>query len=142
MKKLARTLALLAVAACCLAPSMIGATAPKVAPKGARLEVLIYDQGNPARRGVLPAGSDGAAALDSLLEKKRGRWKSSWVTYAPVVYIKSDDFTINISGNLMIVNCGDRRGRPVQVTAHLTAEESRQAVEALTKDLGQESGRP
>ncbi|HEY2159304.1 MAG TPA: hypothetical protein VGH33_27000 [Isosphaeraceae bacterium] len=135
MKRPGSVLALGVLAASCFGCSTIGTRDPKVSLKDARLDALIYDGPRPSRQGTLPANSVGAVAIEELLAKKRGHWKSSLVSYVPNVYVRSEDFSINLMKGLIIINSAMEPGRKAQVVSDLTADEFERASRAVSGSM-------
>jgi hypothetical protein len=135
VKRPGSLLALGILAASCFGCSTIGARDPKVSLKDARLDVLIYDGGRPSRQGSLPASSPGAVVIEELLATKRGHWKSSVVSYVPDVYVRSEDFSINLAKGLIIVNSATGSGGKAQVMSDLTEDEFERASRAISESM-------
>ncbi|WP_020467671.1 hypothetical protein [Singulisphaera acidiphila] len=110
---------------------------PQISLKNARLEATFSRPGQPARKGSLSANSSGAAAINSLLDKHRGRWKRSWITYAPAVVVNSDDFILNIHRNLLILNYRKKNSSDTftQVVSELTEKEFDHTSKSILESL-------
>ncbi|QEH37760.1 hypothetical protein OJF2_63510 [Aquisphaera giovannonii] len=114
---------------------------PQIPVKTSELSVLVYRGGHVVERRQLAPGSEASVAIDGALSR-RG-WTTSFLTYAPSVYLQDSkgQFTINVSGELLIIN--DSTGRwPRQRIRTLDEEEARSIRRALRAELGTPSDLP
>ena len=77
---------------------------PRISVKKGPLNVTVYTDGEPKEAGSLKKGSAGLDAIHLLLEQKKGHWKRSFITYAPNLYLKNEDFNVNFCDDVVIVN--------------------------------------
>jgi hypothetical protein len=88
----------------------------------ARLE--FYDHGKLSRAVSLPAQSEFSRAVAKLLEKKKGKWRTSLSSFAPVQLLRGKSWTLNFQAKRIIANVPSQAGKPIQVITTLTDEEA------------------
>jgi hypothetical protein len=115
-----------------LAFANVKARDPQISLSDGRLDVSLHEAGRPVKEGVLPVDSAGARALDALIKGQKGKWRTSAVTYAPSTFIKSKDFTLDIGGGMVVVNCSDS---PCTVETRATSEETERVTRAIAESL-------
>jgi hypothetical protein len=96
----------------------------------------IYDKGDLQTSVQLSRRAQALKRLDTLLQGKKGKWKSSQVSFAPVLLLRAKSFTVNFQWNRIIVNLTDERGSPVQVLTTLSKEEWSDVRAVLTNASG------
>ncbi len=111
---------------------------PKLPVDEGQFDVMFYRNGRPVKTGQLSPKSAATGALQSLLKSRNGMWKRSLVSYAPNLYLRAPDFTINIGRSRVIVNFQIRPGRYRQVVAPLAEEEYGQIRKILSVNLVEE----
>ncbi len=89
------------------------------------LTLVIYSGGRPSKSLSVPPDCPLLAKMNSLLIEKRGKWKISFVSFAPIILLRGEKFSINCQRNRLIVNFENQPGQTLrlQVVTDLTPEE-------------------
>ena len=94
------------------------------------LTLTVYKGGRPGKEVPVASDSVIVARINSLLLKKRGKWKRSFVTFAPVIIIRGEKISINCQRDRIIINFENSAGQTVQVVTSLATEEYSQIENA------------
>ncbi len=105
---------------------------PHISIRDVSLDAIVYVNGRPDRSATLPPNSRYVEIIEKLLVKKKGSWKRSFVSYAPSVYVRKDDFSINMTKTFIVVNYKDQYNRFVQVIASVNVDEYNDILESIT----------
>lgn len=104
------------------------------------LQLQIYHRGSPATKTALRADSPLVTAIDKVINAKRGKWRYSYQTFAPVIIVECSSFTVNIQRRRIITDGIDSSGKTRQVVSELTNEEST-AIHNAVRELLNDSGK-
>jgi hypothetical protein len=84
--------------------------------------LVVYTNGAPSMTMLLAPDSSLGLLVDKLLISKRNTWKRSLVSFAPVILVRSEVFSINFQESRVVVNFKDDSGNWSQVVSDLTNE--------------------
>ena len=97
------------------------------------LILTLYKGGRPSEEVTVSPDSAIVARINSLLLEKRGKWKRSFVSFAPRIILRSEKFSINCQRNRIIINFENSAEQPVQVVTSLTTKEYSEIENATAK---------
>ena len=123
-------LVMLTACACLVDPFFRPNPDPELIVADSEIEVFWYVDGRPERTRTLASGSSDARAVLALLRSHRGHWMRSFVSYAPCLFLRGSDFSVDIHSD-MIVWCYIDKGWDVQVTSPTRGMEANLISDAL-----------
>jgi hypothetical protein len=113
---------------------LLGQTTDPIVNLGDKAVTLtVYAGGHPGKVVSVASECPVVALINTLLLEKRGKWKKNFVTYAPVIMLRGEKFSINCQQDRIIINFEKRPGKTVQVVTSLTTEEYSKIEDAAAK---------
>jgi hypothetical protein len=96
---------------------------PMIALQNANLFLTVRVDGREANTLPLPPNAPVSLAISDLLQSRSGKWRRSYISYAPRIYITSESFNINIQPNKLIINLASEDGTWSQVETEITIDQ-------------------
>jgi hypothetical protein len=85
--------------------------------------LVVYTNGAPSMTVALAPDSSLGLLVDKVLISKRNTWKRSLVSFAPVILVRSEAFSVDFQESRVVVNFKDDSGSWSQVVSDLTNDE-------------------
>ncbi len=76
-----------------------------------KLIFIKYNNGAISLNKEIAIGTHSYDAINHILKNNNSGWKKSYDTYAPYMYFKSDNITINFQNDLVIVNYQEKSSK-------------------------------
>lgn len=108
---------------------------PQMNLKDGPVSAVIYADGRPGKSGVLSSNSAPVELIEKLIDERKGHWRTSSVSYAPVVLIRGSGFQLNVQKDKMIANIDGTGEHPLQVVSGLTSTEYEQIRQSVAESL-------
>jgi hypothetical protein len=114
--------------------TMWGVSDPMLDFNRGEFRATVYTEGHPSETLPLPVGSPLLAKIDEIIKNRKGEWKRSYNSFAPVIFVESEDCKINVQPSRIIVNYRASSGEWSQVITNIDRNQYSQ-VEKVASDL-------
>jgi hypothetical protein len=80
------------------------------------LSYIRYSEGKPLPPRVIKKGDSLYDTALRLLKENRHSWERDWNSYAPIYYFRADEFNLNFTNDVVVVNYKSIGGSWVQLS--------------------------